>query len=85
MLFFVTSRYKITCPSCWPNHPEGDRRGTEEIMSYYKLSEVVTYGKTKIFIRTPRTIYYLEGLRTDNLHIAVSLMHQVMHTRAEFL
>ena len=42
-------------------------------MSYYKLSEVVTYGKTKIFIRTPRTIYYMEGMRTENLHIAVSL------------
>ena len=65
-------RYKITCPACWPNHPEGDRKGTEEIMNYYRLNEVVTYGKTKIFIRTPRTVYYMEGMRTENLHIAVS-------------
>ena len=42
-------------------------------MNYYRLSEVVTYGKTKIFIRTPRTVYYMEGMRTENLHIAVSV------------
>ncbi|XP_065909856.1 unconventional myosin-Id-like [Dysidea avara] len=69
-------RYKITCPACWPNHPEGDKKGTEEIMNYYRLSEVVTYGKTKIFIRTPRTVYYMEGMRTENLHIAVRVLQR---------
>ena len=60
-------RYKMICKNTWPNPRGTDRDGTAEIMKDQKLDRDVTYGKTKIFIKSPETIFQLEEARYDEL------------------
>ena len=56
-------RYKMICKTTWPNPRGSDRDGTQEILKDQKLAEDVTYGKTKIFIKSPETVFHLEQVR----------------------
>lgn len=65
---FLT-RYKMLCPKTWPNW-EGDAKdGVQELMKYLKFKpEEYAMGRTKIFIRDPRTLFDLEERRKRNMH-----------------
>ena len=50
----------------WPNFPTGDaEEGTKMLLEDRKLVKDVTFGKTKIFVRTPATLFELEKARSD--------------------
>ncbi|XP_032822057.1 unconventional myosin-Id isoform X1 [Petromyzon marinus] len=58
-------RYKMTCAFTWPNHMlPSDRDAAEKIVEQHGLQKDVAYGRTKIFIRTPRSLFMLEEART---------------------
>ena len=48
----------------WPNFPTGNaEEGTKVLLEDRKLVKDVTFGKTKIFVRTPATLFELERAR----------------------
>lgn len=50
-------RYKMLAETTWPSW-EGDAiDGVKEILSYQQIPEdEIAYGKSKLFIRNPRTV-----------------------------
>ena len=50
-------------------------QATKRLIEHYHLGELVRYGKTKIFIRTPKTVYYLEDSRETKLKYIVSCVY----------
>uniref|UniRef100_A0A2P2HYR1 Myosin-IA-like n=1 Tax=Hirondellea gigas TaxID=1518452 RepID=A0A2P2HYR1_9CRUS len=54
-------RYKMISQYTWPNfHGGSDMQGTKILMEEQGFSQDVKYGKTKIFIRSPQTLFALE-------------------------
>ena len=52
----------------WPNFKHGSERyGTEIIIKECGKVSDVQYGKTKVFIRSPQTLFELEKRRTDKI------------------
>eukprot|EP01097_Dermamoeba_algensis_P009393 TRINITY_DN660_c0_g1_i10.p1 TRINITY_DN660_c0_g1~~TRINITY_DN660_c0_g1_i10.p1 ORF type:complete len:779 (+),score=206.65 TRINITY_DN660_c0_g1_i10:954-3290(+) len=61
-------RYKMTTPSTWPTWKGSDRSGVEEIIKHHKLpSDEFRLGKTKVFIKNPRTLFMFEEKRAEVL------------------
>lgn len=70
-------RYKMISQFTWPNFRSGtDRDGVKVIMDERKFSDDVKYGKTKIFIRSPRTLFALEAARNDLIPGIVTLIQK---------
>jgi len=61
ILISIFSRYKSLCPSTWPSYTCTHREGVDQLCKYldYKEGEY-RLGKTKIFIRFPRTLFATE-------------------------
>lgn len=59
---FVSScRYKMISQYTWPNfHGGTDREGTKILVEEQGFSNDVKYGNTKIFVRSPQTLFALE-------------------------
>lgn len=54
-------RYKMISQYTWPNfHGGSDMQGTKILMEEQGFSQDVKYGNTKIFIRSPQTLFSLE-------------------------
>lgn len=48
----------------WPNfHGADPEEGTRVLLEDRKLVKDVTFGKTKLFVRSPSTLFELEKLR----------------------
>lgn len=61
----------------WPNFRGGtDKDGVKVIMDENKFTEDVKYGKTKIFIRSPRTLFALENSRNVLIPGIVTLIQK---------
>ncbi|KAJ8680107.1 hypothetical protein QAD02_015894 [Eretmocerus hayati] len=59
-------RYKMISQYTWPNFRGGnDKDGVKMMMNDKGFSNDVQYGHTKIFIRSPRTLFALEKARSD--------------------
>ena len=56
----------------WPTYTWSDEEATRKLIAQYHLGTLVSFGKTKIFIKTPRTVYYLEEEREKKLPSVVS-------------
>uniref|UniRef100_A0ACB8FX43 Unconventional myosin-Ig n=1 Tax=Sphaerodactylus townsendi TaxID=933632 RepID=A0ACB8FX43_9SAUR len=70
-------RYKMTCEYTWPNHLMAtDREATQALMEQRGFQDDVAYGQTKIFIRTPRTLFCLELERAQLIPIIVLLLQK---------
>ncbi|XP_062978231.1 unconventional myosin-Ig-like [Elgaria multicarinata webbii] len=70
-------RYKMTCEYTWPNHLMAtDREATQALMEQHGFQDDVAYGHTKIFIRTPRTLFSLEQERAQLVPIIVLLLQK---------
>ena len=51
------ARYKMLSPQTWPNWHKKPRDGVTEVMKYTGMKEdQFAMGRTKIFIRNPRTV-----------------------------
>lgn len=61
----------------WPNFRGGtEKDGVKVIMDENKFSDDVKYGKTKIFIRSPRTLFDLETSRNALIPGIVTLIQK---------
>lgn len=57
-------RYKMISQYTWPNfHGGTDREGTKILVEEQGFSNDVKYGNTKIFVRSPQTLFALEQAR----------------------
>ncbi|XP_039174804.1 unconventional myosin-Ig-like [Crotalus tigris] len=71
-------RYKMTCEYTWPNHlMASDGAATQALIEQHGFQDDVAYGQTKIFIRTPRTLFALEQERANLIPIIVLLLQKV--------
>ncbi|XP_048579612.1 unconventional myosin-Id [Nematostella vectensis] len=69
-------RYKMTDAKTWPSYPGQDIDGVREIVDSHGFSDDVKYGTTKIFIRTPQTIFELEKSRAAKLPDLVFMLQR---------
>lgn len=80
-------RYKMLSKQTWPNFKRGSEKdGTKVIINELNLGDDVQYGNTKVFIRSPRTVFALENKRTIALNnIAIFLQKMWRGTKARKL
>ena len=74
-LNFVSHRYKLLDPVLWPSYIKrmSHREATKHLIDHYHLQKMVKYGKTRLFVRTSMTMYFLENLRSNRLPPMVCL------------
>lgn len=62
----------------WPNHDlPSDRDAVKRLMQGCGFDHDVAYGKTKVFIRTPRTLFSLEEQRAEMVQRIVLFLQKV--------
>jgi myosin heavy subunit len=59
-------------PDLWPTHGLTPEQATQKIISTYHMDELVAFGRTQIFFKAPKTIYFLESERESHLPHIVS-------------
>uniref|UniRef100_A0A671U2U2 Myosin IG n=1 Tax=Sparus aurata TaxID=8175 RepID=A0A671U2U2_SPAAU len=71
-------RYKMTCEYTWPQHlMASDREAVETIVTQHGFQDDVAYGHTKLFVRTPRSLFTLEQERAALIPILVLFLQKV--------
>lgn len=71
-------RYKMISQLTWPNHDfPSDQVAVQKLLTECGFQQDAAYGKTKVFIRTPRTLFSLEDKRSEML-IRIILFLQKM-------
>ncbi|XP_069094072.1 unconventional myosin-Id [Pleurodeles waltl] len=71
-------RYKMISEFTWPNHDLGsDKAAVQRLIESCGFQHDVAYGKTKIFIRTPRTLFTLEEQRAQMLTRIILFLQKV--------
>ena len=68
----IACRYKMIDSMLWPTHELTAEQATQKIISTYHMDELVVFGKTQIFFKSPKTIYFLENEREEHLPLIVS-------------
>lgn len=57
-------RYKMLSSYTWPNHQcSSDQEAVQALISDIEINDDIAYGRTKVFIRTPKTLVDLEERR----------------------
>ncbi|XP_050524575.1 unconventional myosin ID [Daktulosphaira vitifoliae] len=69
-------RYKMISGFTWPNYRCSDKEATRALIDENNFSNDVKYGKTKIFIRSPQTLFSLEKMRADLIPAIVVLLQK---------
>ncbi|KAL7856984.1 hypothetical protein SRHO_G00158830 [Serrasalmus rhombeus] len=70
--------YKMISEFTWPNHDlPSDREAVKRLLQGCGFEHDVAYGKTKVFIRTPRTIFSLEEQRAEMVQRIVLFLQKV--------
>lgn len=68
----------MTCEYTWPHHlMSSDREAVETIVNQHGFKDDVAYGKSKLFVRTPRTLFTLEQERAALIPILVLFLQKV--------
>ncbi len=71
-------RYKMISEFTWPNHDlPSDKEAVKRLLQGCGFDHDVAYGKTKVFIRTPRTIFSLEEQRAEMVKRIVLFLQKV--------
>ncbi|XP_068610938.1 unconventional myosin-Id [Brachionichthys hirsutus] len=71
-------RYKMISEFTWPNHDlPSDKDAVKRLMQGCGFDHDAAYGKTKVFIRTPRTLFTLEGQRAEMVQRIVLFLQKV--------
>ncbi|XP_055338515.1 unconventional myosin-Id-like [Paramacrobiotus metropolitanus] len=70
-------RYKLICSKTWPNFAGSDMDGVKAILAEHKLLDDAAFGTTKIFIRQPQSVTYLEDARNKKLPEMVILLQRM--------
>jgi myosin-1 len=59
----------------WPNfHGGPDRDGVRIIIQQQNFEEDVVYGRTKIFVRSPQTLFMLEQVTTTTIAMSIFIL-----------
>ncbi|CAI5446075.1 unnamed protein product [Caenorhabditis angaria] len=74
------NRYKLICPTTWPNarYRQAPNATCTEILRHVNLANDCVEGKTKIFIRSPQTVFNLEELREQKLPEIVTFLQKMV-------
>ncbi|KAM9321482.1 unconventional myosin-Ia [Gastrophryne carolinensis] len=84
-------RYKMLSRQTWPHWTGDPREVSETLLSDPEVNippEELAYGRTKIFIRTPKTLFDLEEMRRKKLNELAALIQKVFRgwrQRRQFL
>ncbi|XP_008401054.1 unconventional myosin-Ib isoform X2 [Poecilia reticulata] len=71
-------RYKMLCKNTWPHWKGPARQGVEVLMTDLQVpAEEFSYGRSKIFIRNPRTLFFLEEKRKQCLEDLAALIQKI--------
>ncbi|XP_028291595.1 unconventional myosin-Ib isoform X5 [Gouania willdenowi] len=71
-------RYKMLCRRTWPHWRGPAREGVEVLMGDLQVPhEEFSYGRSKIFIRNPRTLFFLEERRRQCLRDLATLIQKI--------
>uniref|UniRef100_A0A8C8S7L4 Myosin IB n=1 Tax=Pelusios castaneus TaxID=367368 RepID=A0A8C8S7L4_9SAUR len=71
-------RYKMLCKQTWPHWRGPARAGVEVLFNELEIPvEEYSYGRSKIFIRNPRTLFKLEDLRKQRLEDLATLIQKI--------
>ena len=68
----------------WPTYNGDEKDGVKAIINEAGFSSDVKFGHTKLFIRTPKTVFELEQKRTEVLPKLVTLLQKVQGDRKWF-
>ena len=60
-------RYKLVTEKTWPNFRGCDRDGVKVLLTDQHLVKDATFGKTKVFIQSPETVFRLEEIRQSKI------------------
>lgn len=62
----------------WPNHEfPSDQIAVQKLLTECGFQQDAAYGKTKVFIRTPRTLFSLEDKRSEMLIRIILFLQKV--------
>ncbi|NWR10155.1 MYO1A protein, partial [Paradoxornis webbianus] len=71
-------RYKMLSPRTWPRWDGGDREGAEVLLAGLEFpAEELAFGHTKVFIRSPRTLFDLERQRQERVAQLATLIQKM--------
>ncbi|NXU79620.1 MYO1A protein, partial [Oreotrochilus melanogaster] len=72
-------RYKMLCPQTWPRWAGSERYGAglALLAELPYPPEELAFGHTKIFIRSPRTLFDMEKRRQDRVNQLVTLIQKM--------
>ncbi|KAF4109310.1 unconventional myosin-Ib isoform X1 [Onychostoma macrolepis] len=71
-------RYKMLCKQTWPHWKGPAREGVEVLLKNLQVpAEEFAYGRSKIFIRNPRTLFFLEEKRRQCLEDLATLIQKI--------
>ncbi|XP_054624472.1 unconventional myosin-Id [Dunckerocampus dactyliophorus] len=71
-------RYKMISEFTWPNHDlPSDKDAVKKLLQGCGFDHDVAYGKTKVFVRTPRTLFSLEEQRAEMVQRIVLFLQKV--------
>ncbi|XP_043105256.1 unconventional myosin-Ib isoform X7 [Puntigrus tetrazona] len=71
-------RYKMLCKQTWPHWKGPAREGVEVLLKDLQVpAEEFAYGRSKIFIRNPRTLFFLEEKRRQCLEDLAALIQKI--------
>uniref|UniRef100_A0A452UTM5 Unconventional myosin-Ia n=1 Tax=Ursus maritimus TaxID=29073 RepID=A0A452UTM5_URSMA len=78
-------RYRLLSRSTWPRWNGGDREGVEKVVGELSLSsEELAFGKTKIFIRSPKTVTAAARLRLQQLATLIQKTYRGWRCRTHY-
>nr|CDJ82018.1 Myosin head and Myosin tail 2 domain containing protein [Haemonchus contortus] len=73
------NRYKMLCPDTWPNPRGGSPRDNcARILKHVGMHDDCVFGKTKVFIRSPQTVFRLEELRSEKIPLVVIYLQKML-------
>lgn len=76
--FCPSCRYKMISEFTWPNHDlPSDKDAVKRLLQGCGFDHDVAYGKTKVFIRMPRTLFSLEEQRAEMVQRIVLFLQKV--------
>ncbi|KAK2905328.1 hypothetical protein Q8A67_007127 [Cirrhinus molitorella] len=71
-------RYKMLCKQTWPHWKGPAREGVEVLLKSLQVpAEEFAYGRSKVFIRNPKTLFFLEEKRRQCLEDLATLIQKI--------
>ncbi|TRY54351.1 hypothetical protein DNTS_011116 [Danionella cerebrum] len=71
-------RYKMLCKQTWPHWKGPARDGVKVLLTDLQVpAEEFAYGRSKIFIRNPKTLFFLEEKRRQCLEDLAALIQKI--------